>query len=187
MAGISFLPGNALGVWLVVAGIHFLAAMIQPDKESRGIENGLKAPRPVKMSSRLRTTCPGRRDHHRSWVMISLAAGAILSGIAALLVAVLVWVPSPWNWTLVGVISVGSVSTIIVLTRNPRFFYRRLIWYLVASGLLINGVPSALEMLAKAWDIQFQFSYAGTTTWSFNMAWLGITAILVIADLKSRR
>ena len=80
----------------------------------------------------------------------------------------------------------GAIATVYVLSLHPRYFYRRLVYTNLLSGLGLNALGFAIDVFAETPFGRIDLRWSGSAAWSFNLFWLGALAVLVYADLKTR-
>jgi len=135
---------------------------------------------------------PDKTAPTRSWLSMSRLRMSIWSGVLFVLLAIAILVIHhfltwPLNLFICAIIIVGALITLFVLMHNPLFFYRRLIKPALWSGILINTSGFSLSALTDTAYGFAGFTWSGSTAWSFNIFWIGVIGILVVADLKTHK
>jgi hypothetical protein len=119
-----------------------------------------------------------------SWPMFSVACG-----FGAIVVAIVLWlIPSnEWRAIVGGLLGLGLAVTAVVLTFNPKFFYRRWLAYVIPGGLLVNALGVTLDgFVLSKWAVG-SFRWDSMTSGWFFVAWAAVVWGLVWADVKQRR
>ena len=116
-----------------------------------------------------------------SWRFFSIAcgAGAVLFAVTIMLL------PSNEYRMLVGwPVALGVLVTVLMLKRNPAFFYRRMLSYAIAGGIVLAAAGFSIDIFAAGEPGTGWFRLSGAASSSFFIAWAVIVVILVWADLK---
>lgn len=83
---------------------------------------------------------------------------------------------------------VGSVVvSVVVLSRNPEFFFRRILSATIISGLLLNAAAVGLHIFGRSPNATIQFHWDNQLAWSFNICWLGVIVVLAVRDYLHSR
>jgi hypothetical protein len=119
-----------------------------------------------------------------SWRFFSIACGA-----GAVLVAVMIMLLPSNEWrAIVGwPIALGVLVTVMMLSRNPAFFYRRMLSYVIAGGLFLAAAGFSVDVFAAGEPGTGWFRLSGAVGGSFFFAWAAIVVALILADLKQNR
>jgi internalin A len=119
-----------------------------------------------------------------SWPMFSVACG-----IGAIVVAIVLWlIPSnEWRAIVGGLLGLGLAVTAVVLTFNPKFFYRRQLAYVISGGLLVNALGGMVDLFVLSKWAVGSFRWDSMTSGWFFVAWAAVVWGLVWADVKQRR
>ncbi|MCT4583106.1 MAG: hypothetical protein N4A35_16970 [Flavobacteriales bacterium] len=118
-----------------------------------------------------------KANNDQNWVKSSAIAG-----IAAMVLSFILLF-MPFNWGVI-VLLVGILVFVIVLVRNPKYYYRRMASYLIGSLVVLGSMP-IIEVQAYFSDVSFaKFAAQEIQT----VHYIGISFIIVVlitADLIS--
>jgi hypothetical protein len=83
-----------------------------------------------------------------------------------------------------GLIGLGALVTVIMLSMNPKFFYRRALGYVLSGGLLVNALGFSIDAFGTSAAGIGGFRWDGTVSWAFFIAWAAVVGFLVYGDTR---
>jgi len=114
-----------------------------------------------------------------SWPFLSVACGA-----GAVVVALVLMMLPSHRLIVGGLIGLGALVTVIMLSMNPKFFYRRALGYVLSGGLLVNALGFSIDAFGTSAAGIGGFRWDGTVSWAFFIAWAAVVGFLVYGDTR---
>jgi hypothetical protein len=96
---------------------------------------------------------------------------------------VLYWMTSDeLRLVIAGSAAVFVLFYIFMASRNPDYFYRRLISWVTLAGLAANTFGFSFEFFLRSDPLTGWVKWDGAASLSFNIAWVGTLAILAALE-----
>jgi hypothetical protein len=127
---------------------------------------------------------PKKADQSQSdgWNRVALVAGLVAAGVAVLLILA----PSAWwRFTIATIGGSGFLAWLFVLVRNPKRFYRRLLYRWISLGIASNWAGFLIDGVITRNDAQVNFTFSNDLAWWWWSIWALITVALIRADHRS--
>jgi internalin A len=128
-------------------------------------------------------TEPPQEESGISWPWLSIACG-----IGAMALVVVLWLlPQEWRAPVAGVLAVGLIVFAVVMSFNPKYFFRRWLVYVITGGFTVTALGFTLDAgLARELDMGW-LRWSGTVSHVFYAAWALLAAGLIVADVKTQK
>ena len=77
--------------------------------------------------------------------------------------------------------------TIFVMRLNPKYFYRRMLSWVIPAGILVEAAGFTFDVIAKHKTGEGGFRWEGAASGWFFAAWAVVIVGLIVADLKTAK